>query len=141
MNSADNIATETRLRAFFRYLLAIVYFIAGMLHLIAPAGFLKITPGWVPYPEFVVLLTGVAEIAGAAGLLTSKYRKAAAIGLALYAICVWPANFNHAYLDVEIGSNVQSLWYHIPRLPFQLVVIWWALYSGGVTNWPLGKAK
>ena len=36
---------------------------------------------------------GVAEIAGAIGLMIPRLRYAAGIGLALYALCVWPANW------------------------------------------------
>ena len=66
--------------------------------LATPPPFLTITPVWVPWPEAVVLWTGIAELLGAAGLIqpwSKQLRRAAGIGLALYALCVWPANMNH----------------------------------------------
>ena len=129
------------IRTSLRLLLALVYLIAGILHLKSPAGFLAITPDWVPFPEMVIAFTGLAEIAGAIGLMIPRFRKAAGIGLALYALCVWPANFNHALNDIALGGEHLSWWYHAPRLAFQPVFIWLALWVGQVTNWPLRETN
>lgn len=133
--------SETITRRFFRLFLAILYLIAGILHIRSPSGFLAITPDWVPFPEQVVFLTGVAEIAGAIGLLIPSQliphiRYASGIGLALYAFCVYPANVNHAVNNIAIGGETASWAYHGPRLLFQPVFIWWALIAGNIINWP-----
>ncbi|MEO9601161.1 DoxX family protein [Parasphingorhabdus sp.] len=138
--------TESSTRRFFRWLLAIFYLLAGIAHIRSPGGFLAITPDWVPFPEQVILLTGVAEIVGAIGLLvptkTIPYaRYAAGIGLALYALCVYPANINHAINNIAVGGETASWLYHGPRLAFQPIFIWWALIAGGVTNWPFQTKK
>lgn len=122
-----------------RIILAIFYFAAGIAHLRSPAGFITITPDWVPFPEFVVLMTGIAEIVGAVGLFIPRFRKAAGVGLALYAVCVWPANFNHALNDIMIGGVDLGWSYHGPRLAFQPVLIWLALWVGEVIDWPFRK--
>ena len=57
------------IRIGLRWLLAAFYLLAGVIHLVRPAPFLTIMPGWVPAPEAVVLWTGVAEILGAIGLV------------------------------------------------------------------------
>ncbi len=94
----------------------------------------------MPYPDRVIFLTGIAEIVGAVALLfVPRLRHAAAIGLALYAVCVFPANVNHAINDIAIGERDLSWWYHGPRLMFQPVIIWWALWAGGAIDWPFGK--
>lgn len=136
---------DSILRRVFRLLLAVLYLLAGIAHIRSPGGFLAITPDWVPFPEQVIFLTGVAEIAGAIGLLipprlVPHIRYAAGIGLALYALCVFPANINHAINNVGIGGETASWAYHGPRLLFQPVFIWWALIAGGVINWPF-RAK
>ncbi|WP_082544799.1 DoxX family protein [Sphingopyxis sp. Root1497] len=130
---------QSRVRAALRWLLALAYAYAGYRHLATPAPFLAITPSWVPFPANVVAATGVAELAGAAGLMIPQVRKAAGWGLALYALCVWPANFHHALAHVAIGGETLSWWYHGPRLALQPVIIWWALWAGGVTNWPFRR--
>ena len=124
-----------------RLFLALFYFGAGILHLTSPAGFLAITPAWVPFPEITVALTGIAEIAGAIGLIIPRTRKAAGIGLALYALCVWPANFNHALNDIAVGTSNLSWWYHGPRLALQPVIIWLALWLGDVIKWPFRETN
>lgn len=137
---------ETLTRRFFRWLLAIFYLVAGIAHIRSPGGFLAITPNWVPFAEQVILFTGVAEIAGAIGLLippkiVPRARYAAGIGLSLYALCVYPANINHAINNIAIGGETASWLYHGPRLAFQPVFIWWALIAGGVINWPFAPKK
>ena len=141
-----DILPEARVRRFFRWLLAIFYLIAGIAHIRFPGGFLTITPDWVPYPQQVVLLTGIAEVAGALGLIIPpKFvpgaRYAAGIGLALYALCVYPANINHAINNIAIAGEPASWLYHGPRLAFQPVFIWWALIAGGVIDWPFQPKK
>jgi uncharacterized membrane protein len=128
-------------RVGFRILLAIFYLGAGILHLVSPRGFLAITPDWVPFPHFMVAFTGVAEIAGAVGLLIPQLRKYAGIGLALYALCVWPANFNHALNGISLGGDALGWWYHGPRLAFQPVLIWLALWVGQATDWPFPRPR
>lgn len=128
-------------KRFFRILLALLYLIAGIVHIRSPGGFLQITPDWLPLPEQVIFFTGIAEIAGAVGLMIPPrmlphIRYAAGIGLALYALCVYPANINHAVNNIAIGGETANWLYHAPRLAFQPIFIWWALIAGGVINWP-----
>lgn len=122
-------------------MLALAYLVAGIAHLRSPGGFVAITPSWVPYPATIVALTGIAEIAGAFGLVVPSLRRAAGIGLALYALCVWPANFNHAINDIAIGSVHLGWWYHGPRLALQPIFIWWALWAGGNIDWPFPRRR
>ncbi len=82
------------------------------------------------------MATGLCELAGAAGLMTRRFRAAAGIGLALYAVCVFPANIKHAMDGLPAGQVQLGWWYHAPRLALQPVIVWWALYAGGVVNWP-----
>ncbi len=121
------------MKAALRWLLAVFYFVAGVIHLAKPAPFLTIMPGWVPAPYAVVLLTGVAEILGAIGLVqwfSPPLRRAAGWGLALYALCVWPANINHLLLDMARPGGGLGLAYHVPRMFAQPAVIWLALWVG-----------
>ncbi|MEO7248016.1 MAG: DoxX family protein [Novosphingobium sp.] len=121
------------------YVLAAFYGVAGLIHLAYPAPFIHITPGWVPQPALVVAMTGTAEIAGSLGLLQPRFpalRRAAGWGLALYALCVWPANYNHMLIDMARPDHGAGLGYHLPRLAAQPLIIWLALWVSGVTDWP-----
>lgn len=125
-------------RDILRYALALFYAVAGYFHLATPQTFLQIMPGWVPASEAVVFWTGIAELAGAAGLAQPwpALRKAAGMGLALYALCVWPANINHMLADASRADGGFGMAYHIPRMVLQPVLIWLALWVGGATDWP-----
>jgi uncharacterized membrane protein len=126
-------------RAVSRLVLGLAYAAAGVLHLAAPGPFVGIVPPWVPSPKRVVALTGIAELAGAAGLvqpLSPSLRKAAAWGLAAYALCVWPANVQHMLIDLARSDHGLGLGYHIPRLALQPVLIWWPLWAASVMDWP-----
>ena len=133
-------APQSRLRSALRWLLAIAYLIAGIAHLRSPAGFLQITPGWVPYSALVIALTGLAEISGAVALAAiPRLRQAAGIGLALYAVCVFPANINHALNHIALGGTQLGWGYHAPRFALQPVLVWLALWTGGAIDWPLRR--
>jgi uncharacterized membrane protein len=129
----------TRNRRLARWVLAAFYLSAGILHIAEPAPFLTITPDWVPFPRQVIFGTGLCELAGAAGMLTTRFRWAAGVGLALYAVCVYPANIKHAVDSLAAGQL--GWWYHGPRLALQPVLVWWALFAGEVVSWPFGRRR
>lgn len=131
-----------RVRSALRWLLALFYLVAGVFHLTRPVPFVEITPGWVPLPHEVVLATGLAELAGALALLqpwSLPLRRAAGIGLALYAVCVFPANINHMIMDMAKPSPVLGWGYHVPRMFAQPVLVWLALWVGSVIEWPFSR--
>jgi uncharacterized membrane protein len=118
-------------RLVLRWVLAAFYGLAGVLHIAIPAPFLTIMPPWVPAPDAVVWLTGVAEIAGAIGLVqpfSAALRRWAGWGLAAYALCVWPANIHHFALDLAREDGGLGLAYHIPRMIAQPAIIWFAVW-------------
>ena len=131
--------SHPRARLILRVILAAVYFGVGIVHLARPDAFLPIMPDWVPEPRTVVLLTGVCELAGSLALLTRRFRWWAGVMLALYAVCVFPANIKHAIDNVGVPPIPSSWWYHGPRLLFQPVFVWWALFAAEIIDWPFGR--
>ena len=127
------------IRTTLRLLLAAIYAYAGYAHIARPDPFLAIMPPFVPWPEQMVLLTGIAELLGAAALAqpwSRPLRRAGGIGLALYALCVWPANANHMLMDLAASDGGWGMAYHGPRMLAQPLIIWLALWCCGVTDWP-----
>jgi len=123
------------LKAMVLIALALAYGAAGVLHIVRPDPFLTITPEWVPFPKEIIYWTGIAEIAGAIGLLqpvSKPLRQAAGIGLALYSFCVWPANMNHFAMDMARTDGGLGLAYHVPRMIAQPLLTWLALWVGDV---------
>ncbi|WP_137679895.1 DoxX family protein [Aurantiacibacter suaedae] len=129
-------------RTILRWLLVLLYLAAGYFHVTSPLTFLAIMPGWVPYPLQVIYWTGLAEVAGAVALAQPFgpwLRKAAGVGLALYALCVWPANVNHMLIDLARPDDGLGLAYHVPRMIAQPLLIWLALWTAKVIDWPFTR--
>jgi uncharacterized membrane protein len=125
-------------RSALRALLGVIYLGAGLFHLARPEAFLPIMPDWVPAPREVVLLTGIWEVLGAAALLWPEARANVwgGVAMAAYAVLVYPANIKHALEGVALGGAILGWGYHGPRLAFQPVFVWWALWSTRVVDWP-----
>jgi uncharacterized membrane protein len=119
-----------------RFATMLLYVIAGGAHLLSVDKFLLIVPDWVPFPRDVVLLTGLCELAGGIALLIPRLRRWAGLMLALYAVCVFPANIKHALDGIHVPPVPDSWWYHGPRLLLQPVLVWWGLYCANVIDWP-----
>jgi uncharacterized membrane protein len=89
----------------------------------------------------VIFLTGLFELVASVALLTVPLRRWAGITMAIYALCVWPANFKHAFDGIDLAYVSSSWLYHGPRLVFQPVIMWWALYCAGVIDWPWWRRR
>jgi uncharacterized membrane protein len=127
---------EDKTRTVMRWIMAAFYLVAGIGHVLRPNVFLPIVPDWVPLPRETILVTGICEIAGAVALFIPRLRRLAGVMLALYAICVWPANIKHAVDGISLPPIPNSWWYHGPRLALQPVLVWWALFCACVIDWP-----
>lgn len=124
-------SSPDRTAAIARLTLAPLYLLAGVVHLLRPDMFAPLMPTAIPAPHTVILLTGVAEIAGAAALFVPRLRALAGVMLALYALCVYPLNIQHAVRDLSTGTGLGWA-YHYPRLFAQPFICWWALLAGKV---------
>jgi uncharacterized membrane protein len=119
-----------------RWIISAFYVAAGLAHLAIPEQLMKITPSWVPYAPQVIFLTGVFEFVVSIALVTRPFRHWAGIAMAVYAVCVWPANFKHAIDGVVLPYISDGGFYHSLRLILQPLIVWWALYCAGVVDWP-----
>ena len=132
--------SRPHIRTAARIVLATVFLGAGVLHLMVPGPFVRITPHWVSDPALVGALTGVAELLGAAGLMIPRLRVFAGWALALYCVCVYPANIQHALNFMMSGAGVGWAAYHGPRLLFQPVIVWWCLWASTAIDWPFRRS-
>jgi uncharacterized membrane protein len=110
-----------------RWLMAALFLVAGAMHFVFPAAYVRIVPPYLPYPAALVAISGVAEMLGGIGLLVERTRRAAAIGLALLLVAVLPANWWMAASHMRIGNPPVPEWVLWARLPLQVPLIWWAL--------------
>ncbi len=103
------------------------FFIGGIAHFVATDTEMRIVPPYIPWPHLIVLVSGVFELLGAAGLLLRPTRFAAGVGLFVLTLAVTPA---HIYMlqRPELFAAV-PYWALILRLPLQaalLVLIAWS---------------
>jgi uncharacterized membrane protein len=103
------------------------FVLAGTMHFVIPKAYRRIMPPYVPAHTAMVYASGVAEIAGGAGLMLPRHRRLAGWWLITTLVAVFPANLHMAlnpddYPDIPGGSV--SLW---ARLPFQGVFVAWVL--------------
>jgi uncharacterized membrane protein len=104
-----------------------LYCLAGFNHLINPGFYLPIIPPGLPEPEWLNLLSGLAEIVLGVYVLEPRTRIYAAWGIIALLIAVFPANVYMAIENVGpggpgTGSGAASY----VRLPFQALFIVWA---------------
>ena len=114
--------------------LALLFIVGGVLHFFFSEIYLRIMPPVLPAPRFLIKMSGVAEIAGGLGLLISKLRRAAAYGLALLLVAVFPANLYMAEAHVPFPGIMGESWAQWLRLPLQIPIILWALHYSRKSN-------
>ena len=108
-----------------RALLALFFIVAGCLHFVFPANYMRVMPPWLPAHLSLVLVSGGFEILGGIGVLLPRVRRIAGIGLILLSLAVLPANVQ-MWLNAQVaGSALGWQVVLLLRLPLQLLLIYW----------------
>jgi uncharacterized membrane protein len=100
-----------------RILFSALFLLSGSLHLVIPGIYIRIVPPLLPAPLVLVYLSGVAEIAGGLGLLLPVTRHAAAWGLVILLLAVWPANIYMAAIHLPSPGIFGQSWVQWLRVP------------------------
>ncbi len=119
---------ERGLKRVARWAMVVFMVVSGIGHFAITSTYVAMVPASFPSPRLLVYLSGVAELAGGLGLLAPwpRLRRAAAIGIVLLLVAVFPANINMAVHHISPpGMHVSNvaLWL---RLPFQALFVAWA---------------
>jgi uncharacterized membrane protein len=110
--------------------LAAMFTLTGVAHFVGMReALIEMVPPFLPAPELLVDVTGVLELAGAAGLLIPRLAPWAAGGLTLMLIAIFPANVHLALTGTELEPHDELL----PRTLLQLVFLA-ATITAGVTS-------
>jgi uncharacterized membrane protein len=100
---------------------------AGVTFMPNHADMVAMVPPFVPFPAFMVYLTGVLELAGAVGLMLERTRKAAGVCLAVLFVAMLPANVHAALNDVTLGGEPATpLWQRVPEQVLYIGIALWA---------------
>jgi uncharacterized membrane protein len=114
----------TRRSGWLRGMLAALFIASGLVHLVRPRVYLPMMPPYLPYPSALILVSGVAEIAGGIGLLFPPTRRVARYGLIALLVAVFPANIQMAVNGFTNGDSPLLLTLLLARLPLQPLLIW-----------------
>ena len=112
----------------------------GTLHLTSSRQeFQAQVPPWAPFtPDFIVLASGVAEIALGLALISLQRRRTVGIATALFFIAIFPGNISQFVNGIDaFGLNDDRA--RAIRLLFQPLLVLWSLWS--TTAMPKGTFK
>jgi uncharacterized membrane protein len=99
---------------------------------------MRMVPPALGNPGFWVTFTGVAEIAGAIGILIPATRRLAAVGLLLLLLAVFPANVYAARQQIEFaGESATPL---VQRSVEQIIFLAAVAWAGFGRRKPEGKS-
>lgn len=120
-------------QASMRVGLAVMFLFTGLAHFTRTrADLIRMVPPGLPNPAALVTLTGIAELAGAIGLLLPGVARWAAYGLMVLLFALYPANAYAAQSGLTIGGR--------PHTPFALRtllqilwiwLLWWSTRTVG----------
>lgn len=108
------------------YVMALLYFVAGLNHFRNPRLYLKIIPPYLPRPKLLNSLSGVAEIILAIALCIPSLTQIAAWGIMALLLLVFPANL-YMFTNKKAGMGLPKL-VLLLRLPLQIALMVWAYY-------------
>ena len=102
---------------------------AGLMHFAIPRAYASIVPDRLPARRAIVYASGVAEIAGGAGVMHPRTRRLAAWWSVATLVAVFPANVHMALNPgrYRVPGGRLALWL---RLPVQGLFIAWAIAAG-----------
>ncbi|MFM8446600.1 MAG: MauE/DoxX family redox-associated membrane protein [Candidatus Nanopelagicaceae bacterium] len=89
-------------------------------------------PTWLPLsPDFVVIASGIVELALGLALISLRRRREVGIATALFFIAIFPGNINQ-YINGIDAFGLDTDQARLIRLFFQPLLVLWALWSTGV---------
>ena len=123
---------NTLIRKATQILLGATLIYTGTLHLTTSRmEFQAQVPPWVPFsPDFVVLASGVVEIALGLALVSLQRRREVGIATALFFIAIFPGNISQFVNHID-AFGLDSDRARAIRLIFQPLLVLWALWSTG----------
>lgn len=124
----------TIVKAVGRVVLGAFLIFAGISHFRATESFMAQVPPFLPAREFIVLASGVVEVALGLWLVSGLFKVVAGLVVAAFFLAVFPGNISQFVtgadafgLDSDVARGV--------RLIFQPIIIAWALASTGAWTW------
>lgn len=105
--------------------LSILFVFTGIGHFVQTEAMSQMLPSSVPARVFIIYLTGVLELALAAGFAIQKFRRWTGWAAAIMLVSVFPANVYAAIQHVPMGGHEWGPVYLLIRGPLQAVIVYW----------------
>lgn len=109
------------------YLISILFIYAGIAHFTNPQFYIKITPSFIPFKQFLVDLSGVLEILGGLLILFNQTRKTGVYLLVGLLVLFFVVHFDMLFTyqlseDFILNSFLLTL-----RIIIQFILIYWVI--------------
>jgi uncharacterized membrane protein len=110
--------------------LAAFFGLAGTMHFVIPRSYEAMMPPGLPAHREAVIVSGLAEIAGAAALVPRRTRRFARWWLLALLVAVFPANVHMALNPEQVrGLDLETvprwaLWARLPLQPLAMLWVW-----------------
>ena len=126
-------SSKELIRKATQILLGATLLYTGTLHLTTRrVEFQAQVPTWLPVsPDFVVIASGIVELALGIALISLRRRREVGIATALFFIAIFPGNINQ-YINHIDAFGLDTDRARAIRLLFQPLLVLWALWSAGV---------
>jgi uncharacterized membrane protein len=124
----------TRTKRVLLWIMAAFYVLAVFNHLVNPAFYVAIVPPGLPAPEWLNLVSGLAEIILGVFMLEPRTRVFAAWGIIALLVAVFPSNIYAATANIGLPGGAPGTGNAVVnwvRLPFQFVLMAWAWWYTG----------
>lgn len=109
------------------YLISILFIYAGIAHFTNPQFYIKITPSFIPFKQFLVDLSGLLEILGGFLILFNQTRKTGVYLLVGLLVLFFVVHFDMLFTyqlseDFTLNSFLLTL-----RIIIQFILIYWVI--------------
>src|SRR4051794_20157987 len=105
--------------------LGLFFVAAGIMHFVKPRAYESIVPAALPARSELVVVSGVAEIAGGLALLPDRSARPAGWWLIALLVAVFPANVNMAVHAERFRAVPEALlWLRLPLQPLLIGWVW-----------------
>ncbi|SFT19820.1 Uncharacterized membrane protein [Mucilaginibacter polytrichastri] len=116
-----------------RLALCVMLLFTSLAHFVFIKGMILMVPPFIPnaVKKLIVIITGLIEIAGAAGIMIAETRVTAGYLLVVFLIAMLPANVyaTQRRVNMEEGDfSGPGMYYLLFRLPLQIFLIFWTFY-------------
>jgi len=105
------------------YLMGIIYSVLGLLHFTNTQFYRPLMPKFLPAHDFLIYLSGIAEIVLGIGVFFIAIRSYAILGIIAMLAIFLVVHVNMLFPENQLGIQPWKLWL---RIPIQFILMYWA---------------